>query len=75
MLGFLILYCKGMRPMMFQLSGFYCKCGFCFSFIGCNEHGLIVLAVPSLAIYLEAPYRWVVLLPKYSHKTPFTLEL
>ena len=25
MLGFLILYCKGMRPMMFQLSGFYCK--------------------------------------------------
>ena len=24
MLGFLILYCKGMRPMMFQLSGFYC---------------------------------------------------
>ena len=25
MLGFRILYCKGMRPMMFQLSGFYCK--------------------------------------------------
>ena len=25
MLGFPILYCKGMRPMMFQLSGFYCK--------------------------------------------------
>ena len=24
MLGFPILYCKGMRPMMFQLSGFYC---------------------------------------------------
>ena len=22
MLGFPILYCKGMRPMMFQLSGF-----------------------------------------------------
>ena len=25
MLGFLILYLKGMRIMMFQLSGFYCK--------------------------------------------------
>ena len=25
MLGFPILYCKGMRPMMFQLSGFYCR--------------------------------------------------
>ena len=25
MLGFPILYFKGMRPMMFQLSGFYCK--------------------------------------------------
>ena len=24
MLGFPIHYCKGMRPMMFQLSGFYC---------------------------------------------------
>ena len=25
MLGSLILYLKGMRIMMFQLSGFYCK--------------------------------------------------
>ena len=25
MLGFPILYCKGMRPMMLQLSGFYCR--------------------------------------------------
>ena len=25
MLGSLILYCKGMRILMFQLSGFYCK--------------------------------------------------
>ena len=25
MLGSLILYLKGMRRMMFQLSGFYCK--------------------------------------------------
>ena len=25
MLGFPILYCKGMRPMMFQLSGFCYK--------------------------------------------------
>ena len=25
MLGFLILYLKGMRIMMFQLSGFYCR--------------------------------------------------
>ena len=25
MLGFPLLYCKGMRLMMFQLSGFYCK--------------------------------------------------
>ena len=23
MLGFPLLYCKGMRPMMFQLSGFW----------------------------------------------------
>ena len=27
MLGSLILYLKGMRIMMFQLSGFYCKLG------------------------------------------------
>ena len=27
MLGFPILYCKGMRPMMFQLSGFCYRCG------------------------------------------------
>ena len=28
MLGFPILYFKGMRLMMFQLSGFYCRaCG------------------------------------------------
>ena len=26
MLGSLILYLKGMRIMMFQLSGFYCRC-------------------------------------------------
>ena len=26
MLGSLILYLKGMRIMMFQLSGFYCSC-------------------------------------------------
>ena len=25
MLGSLILYLKGMRRMMFQLSGFYCR--------------------------------------------------
>ena len=25
MLRFPILNCKGMRPMMFQLSGFYCR--------------------------------------------------
>ena len=25
MLGFPILYFKGMRPMMFRLSGFYCR--------------------------------------------------
>ena len=28
MLGFPILYFKGMRLMMFQLSGFYCKGSF-----------------------------------------------
>ena len=26
MLGFPLLYFKGMRLMMFQLSGFYCNC-------------------------------------------------
>ena len=26
MLGSLILYLKGMRITMFQLSGFYCRC-------------------------------------------------
>ena len=29
MLGFPILYFKGMRLMMFQLSGFYCTAFFC----------------------------------------------
>ena len=28
MLGSLILYLKGMRIMMFQLSGFYCRVSF-----------------------------------------------
>ena len=28
MLGSLILYLKGMRIMMFQLSGYYCECSF-----------------------------------------------
>ena len=34
MLGSLILYLKGMRIMMFQLSGFYCRVFKGFSFFG-----------------------------------------
>ena len=33
MLGFPILYCKGMRPMMFQLSGF------CYNGLGLRVFG------------------------------------
>ena len=37
MLGSLILYLKGMRTTMFQLSGFYCKHDLSNSDIGSSE--------------------------------------
>ena len=41
MLGFLIVYFKGMRIMMFQLSGYYCK-----------DHILVKLVL----VYIRAPH-------------------
>ena len=38
MLGSLILYLKGMRIIMFQLSGFYCR-GSGFKGLGCRGQG------------------------------------
>ena len=49
MLGFPLLYFKGMRLMMFQLSSFYCT-GFCAGFgkgsmrvVGCVGFGVLDL--------------------------------
>ena len=45
MLGFPILYFKGMRPMMFQLSGFYCIefRGLCYGYSKDPEGRLLVI--------------------------------
>ena len=50
MLGSLILYLKGMRIMMFQLSGFYCR------FYWASEyHTLILYFVLKGPLLLKSP--------------------
>ena len=46
MLGLPILYFKGMRLMMFQLSGFYCTCSGLLSNQGENSINLYFIMVP-----------------------------
>ena len=51
MLGFPILYCKGMRPMMFQLSGFCCRP---------SQANEMISEIPALGLECDtSPATWI----------------
>ena len=54
MLGSLIVYLKGMRIMMFQLSGYYCRLPGLASFRGLKRLGGWILQDVGLEVYTRS---------------------